>query len=153
MRKDEREDGFTLVEILVVIGIIVILAAIAIPIFTNQRRIANDAAVKSDVINASRAVETYFVNNPTATTFTVADVKALMVGKSEGVVLAFRGLRDNYCVWGTHPNARTYTGWSGDYIPGTRPYYLYQSIDGGTGDAVSSVSSLPCNATPVGAWS
>lgn len=57
MCKDE--DGFTLIEILVVVLIIGILAAIAIPVFLNQRQKANDAAITSDVVNAAKVVETY----------------------------------------------------------------------------------------------
>ena len=53
--QEEREGGFTLIELLVVIIIIGILAAIAIPVFLNQRKKGYDAAMKSDVRNAGDA--------------------------------------------------------------------------------------------------
>ena len=61
--QEEREEGFTLIELLVVIIIIGILAAIAIPVFLNQRQKGYDAGVKSDLRNAATAEETYLTDN------------------------------------------------------------------------------------------
>jgi len=63
IRKAREEEGFTLIELLVVIIIIGILAAIAIPVFLNQRQKGYDAAVKSDLRNAATAQETWLTDN------------------------------------------------------------------------------------------
>jgi type IV pilus assembly protein PilA len=59
---EEREDGFTLIELLVVIIIIGILAAIAIPVFLNQRQKGYDAQAKSDARNAATMEESYLTD-------------------------------------------------------------------------------------------
>jgi type IV pilus assembly protein PilA len=60
---EEREGGFTLIELLVVIIIIGILAAIAIPVFLNQRQKGYDAQAKSDARNIATLEETYMTDN------------------------------------------------------------------------------------------
>ncbi|HEY5247933.1 MAG TPA: prepilin-type N-terminal cleavage/methylation domain-containing protein [Dermatophilaceae bacterium] len=61
--QDENEGGFTLIELLVVIIIIGILAAIAIPVFLNQRKKAVDASMKADLRTIANEEETYFTDN------------------------------------------------------------------------------------------
>ncbi|KGM02909.1 prepilin-type N-terminal cleavage/methylation domain-containing protein [Cellulomonas cellasea] len=58
----EKDQGFTLIELLVVMIIIGILAAIAIPVFLNQRKKANDTAATSDVSTLGKEIATYYVD-------------------------------------------------------------------------------------------
>ena len=59
----EKDQGFTLIELLVVMIIIGILAAIAIPVFLNQRKKAQDTAAKADVSTIGKEIATYYVDN------------------------------------------------------------------------------------------
>ena len=83
--------GFTLIELLIVVVIIGILAAIAIPKFADTKRKAYVTAMKSDLKNMVSAAEAYFADNNTYDGYTAPD-------GSSGVTLTFTG---------------TATGWTG----------------------------------------
>src|SRR5215213_8964574 len=76
------ESGFTLVELLVVMLILGLLAAIAIPSFFNQRDKARDADAKSAVRTAETAMETYATDNDGSYAGATSDPTAPYAGGS-----------------------------------------------------------------------
>ncbi|HET9064497.1 MAG TPA: prepilin-type N-terminal cleavage/methylation domain-containing protein [Gemmatimonadales bacterium] len=68
VRQESRRSGFTLIELLIVIVIIGILAAIAVPKFAATKDKAKLSAIKSDVRNLMNAQEAYYVDNLAYTT-------------------------------------------------------------------------------------
>jgi type IV pilus assembly protein PilA len=95
-----RRTGFTLIELLIVVVIIGILAAIAIPKFAATKGKANAAALRTDLRNLASAQESYFYQFAVYST----DTTALKHRGSAGVVLTITGATSGgWSATATHP--------------------------------------------------
>jgi prepilin-type N-terminal cleavage/methylation domain-containing protein len=140
MRNKDEDQGFTLIELLVVMIIIGILAAIAIPVFLNQRKKAVDASIKSDLRTVAAEMETYYTDNQayiyttasTAVLPTVTIVAGSTVTVSSGNVVSAKPLATSttlttasawnlavgYCLTGINAKGSTATGFTYNSLAG-----------------------------------
>ncbi len=129
--------GFTLIELLIVVVIIGILAAIAIPKFAATKSKAYTASMKTDLRNLVTAQEAYFSDNTSYATTLAA--LSTSFHPSAGNVVA-------------DPSAATTTGWSttvtNTFVPSTSTGHLCAVWVGGAASAPGGVTADTIEGAP-----
>jgi len=134
--RTQSESGLTLVELLVVMLIIGLLAAIAIPAFFNQRDKAKDSSAKESVRTAQTAMETYSTDHD---------------GSYAGVVIG-----DLTAIEPTVDPATVITDSGGSGNPGTNSYQVTVTSDSGDTfsiDRTGGTLTYPCTGSAGGCGS
>ena len=101
-----REDGFTLVELLVVLLILAILTAVAVPAVTGFRNRAADSTAKANVRSAVPAIHAYHADTGTYVGMTLAKLQPTYAKRLQNITVV-RARATNYCVKST-ANGRTW---------------------------------------------
>jgi prepilin-type N-terminal cleavage/methylation domain-containing protein len=143
--KRDKEEGFTLLELMIVIITIGILAAIAIPIFSTQEKYALEATLKADVKNASLVMQTEATRNqgryssyiPSYDTQSETNAVTIDASKSN---------RQAYCLVGTNTAVAVtfyYSSLSGKIstVPTGCPSVAAGAVGGGTSTGTSFANS------------
>lgn len=112
-----RDEGFTLIELMVVVMIIAVLIAIAIPSFLGFRKSAQDRSAQSEVRNVLLAEKAYWLDNGDYTQ-TAADITAfepnarLAAAPADGVYIDLNATNsDIVCIVRTSDSGTTFSVW------------------------------------------
>ena len=109
MKKNNK--GFTLAELLIVVAIIAVLVAIAIPVFTSQLERSREATDIANVRSAYANIVAQYITEGTAQSMTVTSKQAQTGWQGESGILYTQidGSESEVNIPGTHINGDEYT--------------------------------------------
>ena len=143
-RNLSRDEGFTLIELMVVVMIIAVLIAIAIPSFLGFRRSAQDRSAQSELRNVLLSEKAYWLDNGDYTE-TAADITAFepnAVINADPAVGVYIDLRDAdsdiVCMTRTADSGNTFSIW--------------ESSSAGTFYGATDLSAADCPAAAPGTY-
>ena len=160
MNKKNRSKGFSLLELLIVVAIILIIATIAVPSLLRSRQASNESAAVGDMRSLNTAEATYSSSNPsTYGPFTALVAGGLIDSRFQTATAApgihsevytegnvFSDPTSNLAVGGAYPGMYGFmttvngNGARYDYASGTDAVVRYHTVGpNGTGDALKPV--------------
>lgn len=122
-RNRDKEDGFTLLELIIVFAVIGILTLIAVPAFQNQREAAAVSSVKSDLRNSGMNMEQSLLSNSNRYPSYIPNYTQKSPGTKIDLDLTTSN-EQKFCIIGTHKEYPTikfsYDSSMGGLLPRTQ---------------------------------
>jgi len=124
------EDGFTLLELLIVLGVVAVLMAIAIPLFVGQQNSARDAAAKSELRGVLMPLRTHLAEDPAVVDPVPGVVRLAPSSQFDGAavlgVKLERATDGSTCLWRTSQSGTVFGMW--EPAPGQFGQTLYVQV-------------------------
>jgi type IV pilus assembly protein PilA len=140
----QRDDGFTLIELMVVVLIIAILIAIAIPTFLGARTRAQDRAAQSSLRNSLTAAKTIYTDSQDYTAITQAKLAATEPSLSFAADSTAVSTGQNSVAWKA-TNATTFFG--GVLSASGTCFYIKDSVAAGSSGTTYSKTATAADCT------
>jgi len=162
MNLTKTEKGFTLIELMIVVAIIGILAAIAIPQFSNYRIKAFNAAAVSDLHTARLAEEALFADyqvygstaltgaKGTAAAVTGASVKPVVATQTAGQEAPL-SISNNVTLFAETASSASIAGIVAQHKNGDKSVYAQTDLSGTYSKAATPGTALAAKITPTAA--
>ena len=147
-RRAADDRGFTMIELLVVVVIIGVLVAIAVPVYLNYRKGAADKSAQSDVRGAVSAIEQFYTDNgntypasDTAQNFGTTPESEIVLALTSGGTGSQKITLSDKTQIGYVNNTTSYL-LCGNNDGGSGKWFIYNSANGGSVKAAAGTLTL-----------